>query len=290
MRGEYATIHTAIVDDPEFQALSPPSRYVWYTLKLLLGASGIDLIRAHLASLSAATGYPINRLSDTLAELEKGGWLVRQGDILWLRNALRFNPQFNLTNPKHATHLRNHLEGLPRLKIVADFAAYYSIEAPFKPIENGYPTDTLCDTGSGSGTDLAHTTAWPASLVKADGKYTYPELFEEAWANYPQRDGDNPKVGAYRAFRARVKAGDDPAALIASASHYRDHCRAKGKEGTEYVQQAATFWGPKKETWREYVDGPGNGTPKDDRGPGFWADPEDYEPGGLWSGEPRPHA
>ncbi len=154
-RGEYATIHAAIVDDPEFQALTPDARYVWYTLKLLLGASGIDLIRAHIPALGMATGYPIDRLSDSLDGLEKGGWLVRQGDVLWLRNALRFNPQFNIANPKHATHLRNHLEGLPRLKIVADFAAYYGMEAPFEPVETdslSYSlSHSLYESGSGSG-------------------------------------------------------------------------------------------------------------------------------------------
>jgi hypothetical protein len=94
---------------------------------------------------------------------------------------------------------------------------------------------------------------WPVKPRKADGSYIYPPPFERAWSLYPRRDGSNPKTGAYKAFRARVKSGDDPAALTTAAEHYAQHCRARQIEGTSYVQQAATFWGP-SEPWREFVE------------------------------------
>jgi hypothetical protein len=95
---------------------------------------------------------------------------------------------------------------------------------------------------------------WPSKPPKTDrGGYAYPEAFELAWNAYPDRDGPNPKIGAYKAFRARVKAGDDPEALATAARHYAEHCREKGSAGTEFVQQAATFWGP-GEPWVEFVE------------------------------------
>lgn len=96
---------------------------------------------------------------------------------------------------------------------------------------------------------------WPPKPEKRNGQFLYPQPFEQAWAVYPDRRGSNPKAGAYRAFRARVKDGEDPDDLIASAGHYRDFCDDMKKTGTEYVAQAATFWGP-RDTWREYVEKP----------------------------------
>lgn len=113
-------------------------------------------------------------------------------------------------------------------------------------------------------TDTVHAgarTEWPAKPKKAGGQYEYPEPFERAWASYPRREGSNPKVGAYKAFRARVKSGDEPEDLATAAEHYRQHCQATEKEGTAYVQQASTFWGP-SEPWRDFLEPPsanGNG-------------------------------
>ena len=107
---------------------------------------------------------------------------------------------------------------------------------------------------------------WPSKPKKLNGSYQYPPPFERAWSEYPSRDGSNPKTGAYKAFRARVKDGDDPEDLIRAATHYRQECDRREQTGTPYVQQAATFWGP-SEPWREFIEPPrihrngnGNGT------------------------------
>src|SRR5690606_34326058 len=94
---------------------------------------------------------------------------------------------------------------------------------------------------------------FPAKPVQVNGQYQYPEAFERAWAAYPARDGSNPKVGAYSAFRARVARGAVPDQLVTAAEHYRQHCQQREIEGTSFVQQAQTFYGP-KEPWREYLE------------------------------------
>jgi hypothetical protein len=98
---------------------------------------------------------------------------------------------------------------------------------------------------------------WPAKPRKQAGAYLYPEPFEELWRAYPNRDGPNPKVGAYKAVRARVKDGAETDQLVAASRHYAKHCAHRGIEGTEYVQQAATFFG-QREAWREFI-APANG-------------------------------
>lgn len=115
--------------------------------------------------------------------------------------------------------------------------------------------------GIGNRKSTVHASARTASEFPAkprkgsDGQYQYPEIFEKAWAAYPDRDGSNPKVGAYSAFRARVAGGAVPDHLVRAAEHYRTECQSREIEGTPFVQQAATFFGA-KEPWREYVDPP----------------------------------
>lgn len=101
----------------------------------------------------------------------------------------------------------------------------------------------------------APTDDWPVKPRKLNGSYTYPESFERIWSAYPRRQGSNPKVGAYRAVRARVKSGDSPDDLATAAAHYAAHVRSTEKEGTEFVQQAATFFGP-SEPFRDFIEAP----------------------------------
>jgi hypothetical protein len=62
-------------------------------------------------------------------------------------------------------------------------------------------------------------------------------------AAYPQRAGDQGWKKAYRAACQRLKEGHTTEDIIAGARRYRDFVRFYGKEGTEFVKQAATFVG-----------------------------------------------
>ncbi|WGS85010.1 helix-turn-helix domain-containing protein [Methylomonas sp. UP202] len=68
--------------------------------------------------------------------------------------------------------------------------------------------------------------------------------FEIAWSHYPSRSGGNPKTKAQKAFAARLKAGIDPQEIVAGTIRYAAWADATGKTGTEFVKQAATFFGP----------------------------------------------
>ena len=78
----------------------------------------------------------------------------------------------------------------------------------------------------------------------------YSPAFEAVWADYPQRAGGNSKRDAYKAWAARVKSGADPGAIHAGVLRYAAFLTATGKVGTEFVKQAATFFGP-AEHYRE---------------------------------------
>lgn len=78
-----------------------------------------------------------------------------------------------------------------------------------------------------------------------------PEGFEALWQVYPRRMGGNPKQAALKAFRARVKEGTDPRALLDAAAGYAAHIRSIGRENTEFVMMASTFLGPNGR-WAEF--------------------------------------
>ena len=81
-------------------------------------------------------------------------------------------------------------------------------------------------------------------------KSTYPPEFEATWNAYPKRLGGNSKADAFKAWRARRKAGVPAEELHTGVVRYGRFLQASGKAGSEYVKQAATFFGP-AEHWRE---------------------------------------
>lgn len=76
----------------------------------------------------------------------------------------------------------------------------------------------------------------------------YEAEFEDAWLNYPRKEG---KIAAYRAFVARVRAGAAPTDLRAAAFNYE---KTRRGQDTRYTKLGSTFWGP-TEPWRDYLPG-----------------------------------
>ena len=71
-------------------------------------------------------------------------------------------------------------------------------------------------------------------------------------AVYPKRSGDQNWRKAASAGNARLREGHTEDELLEGAKRYAAFVRATGKEGTEFVKQAATFLGPDKsflEAW-----------------------------------------
>lgn len=147
-RGKHQSIHTALIDDPTFQKLTPEAKLCFYTLKLMLGAAGIDVVRAHQLAIAEVTGLQVEAVRTALRDLENAGFLMIESNVLWLPNGLRFNPALNLDNENHRKSIKTHLEGLPALAIVNLFAERYEFDTVFNTI-----TDTITDTISDTITD-----------------------------------------------------------------------------------------------------------------------------------------
>ena len=66
----------------------------------------------------------------------------------------------------------------------------------------------------------------------------YPDHFEKCWSHYPRKIG---KKAAYKAYKARLKAGVTKEQLLAATINYAKECQ--GKEEC-YIKHGKTFYGP----------------------------------------------
>lgn len=82
-----------------------------------------------------------------------------------------------------------------------------------------------------------------SSSARSSGK-DYSSEFEAAWQAYPKRAGGNPKNSAFKAWKARLKDGVNPEAMLAGVKRYAAYVTATGSTGTQFVKQASTFFGP----------------------------------------------
>jgi hypothetical protein len=85
-----------------------------------------------------------------------------------------------------------------------------------------------------------------------NGKEVLSEIFLTAWSEYPKRAGGNPRPRAWKTWKKCCSEGHTEDELLAGVRRYAVFVRATGKEGTEFVKQAATFFGPDKaflEAW-----------------------------------------
>ena len=89
------------------------------------------------------------------------------------------------------------------------------------------------------------------NLPREGRQRLYPPEFEGAFTALPARSHPHPKAAAYRAWRGRVGDVEELFQLEAAADAYREACDAEGKTGTEFVMQAARFFGPGGE-WEPY--------------------------------------
>lgn len=83
-----------------------------------------------------------------------------------------------------------------------------------------------------------------ASEPKKASKTQFSDDFESAWKAYPKRAGGNNKQTAWKAWSARIREGVSAADMHSGVQRYAAFIAATGKTSTEYVKQAATFFGP----------------------------------------------
>ncbi|HBN8069026.1 hypothetical protein ACM7US_30225 [Pseudomonas aeruginosa] len=86
----------------------------------------------------------------------------------------------------------------------------------------------------------------------AQARPEYSEEFNRFWSEYPRRHRSGSKKPAWKAWKARLRAGVKPEELIQAAKNYHALMSAEGRVGTQYVRRPETFIGP-DEHWQECV-------------------------------------
>ncbi len=103
-----------------------------------------------------------------------------------------------------------------------------------------------------------------ASAPARSARQEYSPEFELAWQEYPKRAGGNSKSAAFKAWKARIREGVTPETMLDGVKRYAAWVRATGNTGTQFVKQAATFFGPDRhfdESWQQPA-APGGGRGK----------------------------
>jgi len=231
-------------------ALEPEARLVWLELLCHVKAHGYDgKVKAPgLSAFARNTGVTRNAVTVLVDAATEHGALEIDGDD-WVVTAW----QKYQGDTTAADRQRRYRE---RKQEVTENDTVTPVTRDVTPVT---PTETETETREqhlgASGDAPSLKVRYPASPPKKGRNIDYPEDFEMAWTEYPERDGPNPKTGAYKAWRARAVSNDSAVDLANAARHYAMHVRQTEKEGTPFVMQASTFYGP-KEPWRDYIDPP----------------------------------
>lgn len=131
-----------------------------------------------------------------------------------------------------------------------------SDDAPIAKLQKPY-----CNSDDVSYNHISTNQVDNKTLVPSDDgtpvsrKNEYPDDFEATWRTYPKRAGGNPKRSAFKAWSARIKNGATTEEILLGVERYRKFIAATGKQNTEFVMQAATFFGP-DERFREDWNAP----------------------------------
>ncbi len=134
-RGSYRSIHTVLLNDADFQKLTPSARLLVLVLKICLGPSGIDVL--YEGAISGRTGLGSSDVQVALNELTRHGWVLVDGNILWLVRGLKWEPSFSVANPRHRTSIAAHLAGLPHRDIISGSGAVRGMARRRDPRQGG---------------------------------------------------------------------------------------------------------------------------------------------------------
>lgn len=104
-RPSYRSLYATFWDDAGQQALSDRAYRVLTALKGTMPMPGISVVFDDL--LAKRCGCTENDIQEAFVELERPkvdgspGWIVRERNIIWLVNGLRFEPNISPNDPKH---------------------------------------------------------------------------------------------------------------------------------------------------------------------------------------------
>jgi hypothetical protein len=123
----YRGVRAALLDHPEFQGLGPMARWTYTVLTVGLGPAGIatEYPEALRHELAGRTGLTPRQVDAALGELERAGWIRREGRLIWAVHQLGLDPLLKLNNRKHFASVRRVVKDLPDTPLTRAFRQKY---------------------------------------------------------------------------------------------------------------------------------------------------------------------
>lgn len=210
---------------------SPVTRHVLLTLALHMNEKGESCFPS-IDTLTEETNLARRSVIGHLQEAEREGWIGKRAMRMSNGHGWRRVEYFAVIPPQveamFHTEQRSATDA-PRQRGAGD--------APRS--EAGASDDRR---GAPDGKNVVQDVHPSTSVNSSKNSSLNPE-FEKAWETLPKRAGNNPKAAALKAWTARIKAGVRAEDMQAGAQRYATFMRATGKEKTEYVMMASTFFG-----------------------------------------------
>lgn len=228
-RGVYRGIHSSMLDDPDFQRLSPRAKHTLLTARLCRDAGPACIFRYYPEVLMRQTGYTRRQLDGALLELDREQWAYSDGSVLWIRNGLRHDPQLRIGDKKHLKAVLRQLDGLPSSSLVVRFCDYYKISRPLHG-----PSKTKLVQPSDTDTEilpevLPDTDSARKALPPPD-KPAALDRFAEFYGLYPRKAAPD---AALRAWKTATKKAS-PDALIAALTRQLPEFARRPKDRVPY--------------------------------------------------------
>ena len=210
-RGNYRSIYSVMLDDPDFQALPADARYLFLILKIsrLNNSAGIFILDdGGFVTLEKQSGMSLKRIKKAFRYLSDTHSIAFRYPIVWLKNSLKYEPGITLSNEKHKKGIENILKSLPKNEIVLKFCDYYNLAYPFDtpsiPLRNK-ETETDTETEKETeNTDVSDRESVQDRIQKLLG------LYHEKCPSLPTVKFCKPYTSRHRSVMARIsERGDD---------------------------------------------------------------------------------
>lgn len=137
-RGVYRGVYSSLIDDEDFQTLTPEARLILLALRICRDAGPAVIFRYYPEVVARQTGLTSTQLEAGLVELAEAGWIERERSVVWVKNGLRYDPTMRLSNAKHLAAVCRAVAGLPKVALKVKFLEYYQITEAFDRLSNGY--------------------------------------------------------------------------------------------------------------------------------------------------------
>jgi hypothetical protein len=195
--------------------------------------------------IATLTGSRIEEVELLLLELrERGVFSVARSGAIYNRRMV--------DDEKKRQKLRENGSAGGRARVLKQQQKFYDPKQNIKQIASNPPSPT---ESTESTIPLKEKDSRCKPMVRT--RVVYENIIEEFWKAYPHRGGEaDPKKPAADMFRLKIKAGADPAVIIAGATRYATSV-ATNKTEPKFVAQAVTWL--RQERWNDGYEQKPNG-------------------------------